>query len=60
MIHLELDDKEKGVLAATLESYLSNLRYEIANADHYDFREQLKMKKAVLMKISSAALEESG
>ncbi len=58
MIHLELNDEEKEVLAATLESYLSNLRYEIADTDSYDFRQQLKTKKAVLMKIT-AALEKS-
>ena len=59
MIHLELNDEEKEVLATTLESYLSNLRYEIANTDSYDFRQQLKAKKAVLMKIA-AELEKTG
>ncbi|HEC16972.1 MAG TPA: hypothetical protein ENI99_10455 [Sedimenticola sp.] len=59
MIHLELNDKEKEVLAATLESYLSDLRYEISDTDNYDFREQLKEKKAVLMKIAEA-LEKTG
>ncbi len=59
MIHLELNDEEKEVLTTTLESYLSNLRYEIANTDNYDFRLQLKAKKAVLMKIA-AALETPG
>ncbi len=59
MIHLELNDEEKEVLTTTLESYLSNLRYEIANTDNYDFRLQLKAKKAVLMKIA-AALATSG
>ncbi len=58
MIHLELSDEEKEVLATTLESYLSNLRYEIADTDNYDFRQQLKAKKAVLMKIT-AALEKA-
>ncbi len=54
MIHLELNDKEKEILTETLESYLSNLRYEIADTDSYDFRQQLKAKKAVLMKITAA------
>ena len=58
MIHLELNDEEKVILTETLESYLSNLRYEIADTDSYDFRQQLKVKKAVLMKIT-AALEKA-
>ncbi len=58
MIHLEMNDEEREVLAATLESYLSNLRYEIADTDSYDFRQQLKVKKAILMKIA-AALEKA-
>ena len=38
----------------TLESYLSDLSYEIADTDQFDFREQLKAKRAVLNKILNA------
>lgn len=50
MIQLELDDTEKTHLIEALESYLSDLRYEIADTDSQDFRERLKAKKAALEK----------
>lgn len=54
MIHLDLTAEEQEVLKNTLESYLSDLRYEIADTDRLEFREQLKAKKAVLEKILAA------
>ncbi len=54
MIHLDLTSEEQEVLRNTLESYLSDLRYEIADTDRLEFREQLKAKKAVLEKILAA------
>ncbi|HHH35435.1 MAG TPA: hypothetical protein ENK48_01235 [Gammaproteobacteria bacterium] len=54
MIHLDLTTEEQEVLKSTLESYLSDLRYEIADTDAHDFREQLKARKAVLEKILDA------
>ncbi len=54
MIQLELSDQERQILDETLQSYLSDLSYEIADTDLYDFREQLKAKRAVLEKIKEA------
>jgi hypothetical protein len=54
MIHLDLDALEQKTLLETLESYLSDLSYEIADTDQFDFREQLKAKRAVLKKILTA------
>ncbi len=54
MIHLDLSREEREVLKHTLESYLSDLRYEIADTDKMDFRQRLKEKKAVLEKILAA------
>jgi hypothetical protein len=54
MIHLDLDALEQKTLMETLESYLSDLSYEIADTDQFDFREQLKAKRQVLSKILSA------
>ena len=51
MIHIDLDATEKKILIETLESYLSDLSYEIADTDQFDFREGLKAKRAVLDKI---------
>lgn len=51
MTHLDLNDEERAFLSEALQSYLSNLSYEIANTDRQDFREQLKAKRAALDKI---------
>ena len=48
MIELELAPSDVEILASTLESALSDLRYEIANTDRLDYRNKLKEKKTVL------------
>ena len=59
MTHLKLDEEEKEVLIEVLESTLSDLRYEIADTDLHDFKERLKTKKAVLMKLLDTVKESS-
>ncbi|MBC8551545.1 MAG: hypothetical protein H8D23_18010 [Candidatus Brocadiales bacterium] len=54
MINLELTKEEKDILAMILESYLSDLRMEIADTDSMDFREALKKRKDVLKKVLEA------
>jgi len=51
MINLNLTKEENSILAMVLESYLSDLRMEIADTDSMDFRESLKKKKDVLNKV---------
>jgi hypothetical protein len=51
MIVLNLSEHEREILAQVLKSYLSDLRMEIADTDSYEFREGLKARKAVLMKV---------
>ena len=51
MIHIELKPTEAEVLKMVLESYLSDLRMEIADTDSMDFREKLKARKMVLRKV---------
>ncbi len=51
MINLDLTNEEKDILAMVLESYLSDLRMEIADTDSMDFRESLKKRKDVLNKV---------
>lgn len=51
MIQIDLTGEETEILRAVLESYLSDLRMEIADTDRMDFREGLKHRKAVLMKV---------
>jgi hypothetical protein len=50
MIQLDLKREEQEILADAIESYLSDLRMEIANTDSQDFREHLKQRKQVLIK----------
>lgn len=50
MVTLDLDPDERRILREVLESYLSDLRMEIADTDLMDFREMLKERKAVILK----------
>jgi hypothetical protein len=51
MINLDLTKEENDILTMVLESYLSDLRMEIADTDSMDFRESLKKRKDVLKKV---------
>ena len=50
----DLLDDLRTALADTLESYLSDLRMEIADTDLKDFRDKLKHRKALLNEILDA------
>ncbi len=54
MIQLDLDNEERSAFADMLESVLSDLRMEIADTDSQDFRQDLKRRKAVLVKVLAA------
>ena len=51
MVQIDLNPTEAEVLRMVLESYLSDLRMEIAGTDSMDFREGLKARKLVLRKV---------
>ena len=51
MVHLELTPTDAEILRTALESYLSDLRMEIADTDSMDYREGLKAQKAVLRRV---------
>ncbi len=57
MLELDLDANEKSILKMVLESYLSDLRMEIADTDRMAFRDMLKERKAVLIKVIEALAE---
>ena len=57
MVHIELEPTEAEVLRLVLESYLSDLRMEIAGTDSMDYREMLKARKMVLRKVVSLMTE---
>jgi hypothetical protein len=48
MPSLTLEREESEMLREILESYLSDLRMEVADTDSYDFREMLKRKEVFL------------
>ena len=54
MIQIDLNEQERETLNETLQSYLSDLSYEIADTDDMDFRESLKARRSVLEKIKEA------
>lgn len=54
MTQLDLTPDEHETLVGVLESYLSDLRMEIANTDTLDFRDLLKERKRVIQKVLSA------
>jgi len=51
---LELTSEEAYVLHEVLNSYLSDLRMEIADTDRMDFREQLKHRRELLERVADA------
>jgi hypothetical protein len=52
---LELTSTEAEELRKALESYLSDLRIEIAGTDSWDFRQALKERKVVLNRVLEQA-----
>jgi hypothetical protein len=51
MVRLELNDAEEEALANTLESSLSRLGDEISHTDSHDYRELLKDRKEILVRL---------
>ncbi len=51
MTRLELTTQEATLLAQALETYLSDLRMEIADTDRMEFREELKRQEAALQAV---------
>ena len=51
MAQLDINAQEAETLREVLDFYLSELRMEIAGTDSMDFREQLKVKKNLLMDV---------
>ena len=51
MPDLKLTNEEAAELKEVLTSYVSDLRMEIADTDKYEFREQLKQRKKLLVNL---------
>lgn len=54
MLHLDLEENEARLLSEFIESALSNLSYEISDTDTKEFRDALKEKRDVLVKVNEA------
>lgn len=54
MIQLDLNPQEQQILKEALESYISDLRMEIADTDKQDYREKLKHRREILDKVVGA------
>jgi hypothetical protein len=53
MIQLDIEEDDVGVLREVLASARSELGYEIANTDAYDYRQELKNRQALLARVLS-------
>ena len=51
MLQLDITPEEVTTLRETLESVLSDLRYEINNTDSHDFREMLNLKQHLFERV---------
>ena len=57
MVSIDLSSDEKRVLVEVLTTCISNLRMEICDTDRKDFREEIKERKELLMKVVTALQE---
>ena len=57
MIELALTDEESVILTEILDNYLSDLRQEISATDLVEFKEILKTRKNVIIKVLDALSE---
>ena len=57
MIQLTLTEEEAGTLKDILENYLSDLRQEISATDLVQFKDTLKERKTVILKVLEALPE---
>jgi len=48
---LTLTDGQRDMLQGILQSYLSDLRMEVADTDSFDFRQELKRKEEFLKEL---------
>ena len=54
MFHLDLRSHERSVLIEVLEGVLSDLRMEIADTDQIAWKEGLRTRREVLVKVREA------
>lgn len=50
-LHFALTEQERDELRLALRIYVTDLRMEVSQTDRYEFREELKAKRAVLEEV---------
>ncbi|WP_455202505.1 hypothetical protein [Kaarinaea lacus] len=58
MTQLDLTKEEQDTLKDVLENYLADLRQQISATDLHDFKEMLKTRKEVVIKVLNALTED--
>jgi hypothetical protein len=57
MLFLEISNEESQILKNVLENCLADLRMEITKTDNLRYKEMLKKRKAVLLKIRESIIK---
>ncbi len=54
MVYIQLDEEERTMLLQLLDTCISDLRQEIACTDNYNYKNMLKQRREVLLKLLGA------
>jgi hypothetical protein len=58
MIQLHLEEEERTILLQLLDTCISDLRVEITDTDNINYKDMLKERKQVLIKLQQSLLIE--
>ena len=58
MVQLEITEDERQILLQVLESCISDLRVEIAGTDNINFKDMLKQRKEIMLKLHRALVSD--
>ncbi len=58
MVQLEITEYERQILLQVLESCISDLRVEIAGTDNINFKDMLKQRKEIMLKLQRALVSD--
>ncbi|HOW92343.1 MAG TPA: hypothetical protein PK883_08500 [Anaerolineaceae bacterium] len=58
MVQLEITEDERQILLQVLESCISDLRVEIAGTDNINFKDMLKQRKEIMLKLQRALVSD--
>ena len=56
MIQLEIDEEERRILLQLMDTCISDLRMEISNTDNINYKDMLKHRKDILIKLQQVIL----